>query len=57
MEGNESNVFRDARHSVFTVVVKPNIDLYDAFTGTLSLDDATRYIERVQPLAAVLAFP
>ncbi len=35
-------------------VVQPNIDLYDAFTGTVSLERATRYIERVEPLVTAI---
>jgi Predicted Zn-dependent protease (DUF2268) len=31
-------------------VVQPNAELYDAFTGPISLARATRYIERVEPL-------
>ena len=36
------------------LVVTPNLDLYDAFTGTVSLERATRYVERVQPLVPVI---
>lgn len=36
------------------LVVKPNIDLYDAFTGTVSLARATRYIDRVKPLVPAI---
>jgi hypothetical protein len=31
-------------------VIQPNAELYDAFTGPISVERATRYIERVEPL-------
>jgi hypothetical protein len=36
------------------VVVEPHRDLYDAFVGTISIERATRYIEKVAPLVPVI---